>query len=269
MQGFSLQLKYRRLSYGRSPQRGSRLHVTMQYVTHGGTQQTGSKGPDAWTDIDTVLLDMDGTLLDLRFDNYFWLEVIPERFAQRHSLSLADANQALAPRFAAKQGTLDWYCTDFWSRELELDVAALKHECRAQVRFLPGAEAFLRALQASVLRPILVTNAHHDALRIKAQQTGLLQYFGTAVSSHRYGVPKEHPEFWLKLQVDIDFDPARTLFIDDSLAVLRAARQHGIHHVIAIAHPDTTLARREIAEFPSVGAIVELLEYAVLPKRTL
>jgi putative hydrolase of the HAD superfamily len=227
--------------------------------------ESGITGPSAWNQIDTVLLDMDGTLLDLRFDNYFWLELIPQRFAQRHAISLAEANRLLAPRFAAKQGSLDWYCTDFWSRELALDVAALKHEVREQVSFLPGAEAFLRALKQSALRAILVTNAHHDALRIKARQTGLLQYFDAAVSSHQYGVPKEHAEFWLKLQADLDFDPARTLFIDDSAAVLIAARQHGIGHIVAIAHPDTTQSRREIAEFTSVLAIAELLQHATLP----
>jgi 5'-nucleotidase len=234
----------------------------MQYVTHDSTEVTG---PDAWNEIDTVLLDMDGTLLDLRFDNFFWLEVVPERFAARHSLSIEDAQVVLAPRFAAKQGTLDWYCTDFWSRELDLNIAELKHELRSTVRFLPGAEQFLRALKASKLRSILVTNAHHDALRIKAQQTGLLNYLDAAVSSHQYGVPKEHPELWLKIQADLDFDPDRTLFVDDSVAVLRAARQHGIRHIIAIAHPDSTLARREIAEFASVNAIVELLNLSMLP----
>jgi putative hydrolase of the HAD superfamily len=235
----------------------------MHYVTH---DRSSPSGPESWTDVDTVLLDMDGTLLDLRFDNYFWLEVIPERFAQRHALSVAEASAVLGPRFAAKQGTLDWYCTDFWSRELELDIAALKHEVRGQVRFLPGAEGFLRALHASSLRAVLVTNAHHDALRIKAQVTGLLQYLDLAVSSHQYGVPKEHPEFWLKLQADLDLDPARTLFVDDSLPVLRAARHHGIGHIVAIAHPDSTLARREIAEFACVAAISELLEYSAPPK---
>jgi 5'-nucleotidase len=241
----------------------------MQYVTHDRRSgPTGTKGPDAWTEIDTVLLDMDGTLLDLRFDNYFWLEVLPERFAQRHALPLAEAIAMLGPRFAAKQGTLDWYCTDFWSRELGLDIAALKHELRAHVRYLPGAQAFLEALKASPLRAVLVTNAHRDALRIKAQQTGLLDYLDAAVSSHQYGVPKEHPEFWRKLQADLDFDPSRTLFVDDSPAVLRAARGHGISHIIAIAHPDTTLSHRESDEFTSVPAIAELLEYPALPKVT-
>ena len=81
-----------------------------------------------WEAIDTVLLDMDGTLLDLRFDNYFWLHLVPERYAAKHDLTLEEARAVLAPMFAGKQGTLDWYCTDFWSRALSLDIAGMKHD---------------------------------------------------------------------------------------------------------------------------------------------
>jgi len=220
----------------------------------------------AWSEVDTVLLDMDGTLLDLRFDNHFWLEALPERFARHHGVTLEEARATLVPLFAAKEGSLEWYCTDFWSRELEIDIAALKHELRASVRFLPGAEEFLKGIRSTSLRAVLVTNAHHDALRIKAAQTGLLNYLPEAVSSHQYGVPKEHPEFWVKVQADLGFDPHRTLFVDDSLAVLRAAQRHGIRYIVAIAHPDTTLATRAIAEFASVPRVVDLLQLETLPR---
>jgi len=219
-----------------------------------------------WPGVDTVLLDMDGTLLDLRFDNYFWLEVVPERYARRRGISIERANELLAPLFTAKQGTLDWYCTDYWSRELELDIAGLKHELREHVRYLPGAERFLATLQASGLRAVLVTNAHQDALRVKAARTGILERLSAAVSSHVYGVPKEHPEFWRKLEAELQFDRERTLFVDDSLAVLRAARRHGIAHIVAIAHPDTGQERRVIEEFPSVHGVVELLDMKTLPR---
>lgn len=224
------------------------------------------RGIASWSEIDTVLLDMDGTLLDLRFDNYFWLEMVPDRYARRHGLTIEAARAVLRPRFAAKQGTLDWYCTDFWSRELELDIALLKAEIREIVRYLPGAENFLRELQASGLRRVLVTNAHRDALRIKNEQTQLLRYFDAAVSSHEYGFPKEHPAFWERLRAELGFDPHRTLFIDDSLAVLRAAQQSGVRHIVAIAHPDSTLTRRDMTGFASVAAIAELLTRSGLPR---
>ncbi len=213
-----------------------------------------------WNEIDTVLLDMDGTLLDLRFDNYFWLEVLPEHYARRHELSLEAARGSLAPRFIAKQGTLDWYCIDFWSRELSLNVAELKRETREHVRFLPGAERFLQALHARGVDPVLVTNAHRGVLEIKAGQTGLARYFRRIVSSHDFGVPKEHPQFWSQLQAQLAFDPASCLFVDDSIAVLKAARAHGIGQIVAITRPDSTQHARRVEGFPAVERVEELLD---------
>lgn len=212
-----------------------------------------------WRDIDTVLLDMDGTLLDLRFDNYFWSELVPSRYAEARAMPLAAARDVLVPMFAAWQGTLNWYCTDFWSRELELDIARLKHEIREQVRFLEGAERFLDTVRAWGKRLVLVTNAHRDSLEVKCGRTDLTGYFERLVSSHDYGSPKEHSDFWIALHGEVGFDPRRTLFVDDSLAVLRAARAQGIAHLITITQPDSTLRPRVVEEFPAVRRVLDLL----------
>ena len=55
------------------------------------------------------------------------------------------------------------------------------------------------------------------------------------------------------------FDPARTLFVDDSLPVLRSAHAYGIRHLLAILEPDTRQARRRVDEFPAVRGFGELL----------
>lgn len=213
-----------------------------------------------WSVLDTVLLDMDGTLLDLCFDNFFWRELVPLRYAARAGVSLAAARAALAPKFASKHGTLDWYCTDYWSRELGIDIASLKFEVRERVRFLPGAEAFLQELKTCGLRVVLVTNAHHDSLRVKAEHTGLGAYFERLVCSHAYGVPKEHPDFWGRLQADIRFDAERSLFIDDTPTVLAAARAFGIRQLLAVSHPDSSEGPRTITEFPAIASVALLTE---------
>lgn len=52
-----------------------------------------------WKTIDTVLLDMDGTLLDLHFDNHFWLSLVPQEFKQatgsEHGRSAAVSRKCL------------------------------------------------------------------------------------------------------------------------------------------------------------------------------
>ncbi len=124
---------------------------------------------------------MDGTLLDLRFDNYFWLDLVPERYAAKHGLTLDEAREVLRPMFADRQGTLDWYCTDFWTRALSLDIAGMKHEVREHVRFLPGAEDFLRALREKSVRIALVTNAHRDSLESEGDADRLAELFRRGV----------------------------------------------------------------------------------------
>lgn len=212
-----------------------------------------------WSDVDTVLLDMDGTLLDLSFDNFFWLEWVPRKYGEARGLTLAAAQTELAPQFAAMRGRLEWYCTDYWSRELSLDIAALKREVSDRIDWLPGAREFLSALRRLSKRLVLVTNAHHDSLRIKDAKTGLAAYFDALVSSHQFGYAKEHAGFWPALRAAHPFDPLRTLFIDDSLPVLRAAREHGVAHVVAVTHPDSQLAGRPpCGEFASVARVAQL-----------
>ena len=212
-----------------------------------------------WSDIDTVLLDMDGTLLDLRFDNYFWLELLPRVYARANRLSLEAAQADLAPKFAAHRGRLTWYCTDFWSRQLGLNIAALKRRAQSHIAWRPGAKQFLEKMRAMNKRLVLATNAHRDSLQIKDAQTGLARYFDVLVSSHSYGYPKEHPDFWRRLQSEHGFDPARCLFVDDSLPVLHAARAHGVARLFAVSQPDSQQAPRHCDEFPAIADLMELL----------
>jgi putative hydrolase of the HAD superfamily len=214
--------------------------------------------PD-WSAIDTVLLDMDGTLLDLKFDNRFWQEAVPARFAAVRGLPLERAKAQLAPMFAARKGTLDWYCLDYWSRALALDIAGIKREARAGVCWIPGAEAFIERVRGAGKRIALVTNAHPDTLAVKDLQLDLTRRFDAVYSSHPFGAPKEAQAFWPRLAEVEKFDRRRTLLADDSLPVLGAAQAYGIGWVYAIKHPDSTRAPSQIEGFSAVQAVHELM----------
>jgi putative hydrolase of the HAD superfamily len=212
-----------------------------------------------WDAIDNVLVDMDGTLLDLSFDNVFWREIVPSRYALLRGLSLPAALQELMPRFEAKVGTLEWYCLAHWTRDLGMDLKTLKREHREQIRFLPGAQDFLARVRARGKRLCIVTNAHRDTFAVKAEHTGIDRLVDGVVCSHDFAAPKESALFWHALQQREPFDSARTLLIEDSVAVLAAARAYGLKHTIAIRRPDSRLPPRAIADFVGVDGVLELV----------
>lgn len=212
-----------------------------------------------WDHVQSVFLDMDGTLLDLHFDNHFWLEHVPRRYAEKHGLSHQAAQDALAPGYRKVAGTMDWYCVDYWTRELGLDIALLKEEVEHLIAVHPHVTDFLAAVRASGRRSVLVTNAHHKSLALKMKKTRLEGYFDAVICAHDIGVPKEDAGFWDKLQRVERFDPARTLLVDDSLPVLRSARAYGIAHLLAVFQPDTRQPEKDVGEFRAIRNFSEIL----------
>jgi putative hydrolase of the HAD superfamily len=211
-----------------------------------------------WDHIDTVLLDLDGTLLDLAFDNDFWLEYIPAAYAASRAISLQQAREDLTPRFRACEGTMNWYCIEYWTRELGLDVHALKRTQANKVRWLPGAQDFLRKLRCSGRRLVLLTNSHPQVLQIKDEQTGVTRYLDAAISSHACGYPKEDAQFWKAVREIEPFDPQRSLFVDDSPPVLRAARAAGIRWICGVRCADSARPPREHEGFTAVDSVSDL-----------
>jgi putative hydrolase of the HAD superfamily len=214
-------------------------------------------GPD-WAAIDSVLLDLDGTLLDQAYDNHIWGELVPRRFAQANGLDIEAAQAEIARRYSVHHGTITGYCIDFWSRELGVDITALHREQRSQVDWLPGAREFLRRMHAGGKRLVLLTNSHPSALAVKQEQTGVLDYLDASATSHEFGFPKEDARFWPAARARFGFDPERSLFADDNPRVLAAARAAGIRWVIGIRHWCSRSARREHPEHPSVDGVADL-----------
>lgn len=211
-----------------------------------------------WSQIDTVLLDMDGTLLDLHFDNHFWQVYVPQKFAEAHGLPHAEAHAECFRRYNAKAGTLDWYCVDYWTQQLELDIVQLKQELAHLIAVHPDVTEFLAALRQAGKRIVLVTNAHRKSLNLKMDRTGLALHFDAMHVSHEYGIAKEDPAFWAALQSREPFDRERTLLVDDSLPVLRSAREFGLVHLLAILQPDTRQPDKDVADFTAIRRFGEI-----------
>lgn len=211
-----------------------------------------------WASIETVFLDMDGTLLDLHFDNYFWLEHVPRRYAAKEGIPLRTARRDLLERYARVEGTMEWYCLDYWTRELGLDIPVLKEEVDHLVALHPFVVEFLNRVRAMQKRVLLVTNAHGRSIELKMRKTRLGEHLDGVISSHCLGLPKEEREFWKRLRETEPFDPERTLLIDDSVPVLEAARDYGVRYLLAVRKPDSRRPEKPPGEFPSISTFRDI-----------
>ena len=212
------------------------------------------------SDCDTLMLDMDGTLLDLAYDNYMWMEHIPAEYARVNEMEEDEARTMLATRFKKLEGQLQWYCLDHWSDVLELDVKELHRRENERIGYLPGAQEFLESALNHDVRLLLATNSHVDTLEIKAEVTDITQYFHAIYTSHEVGHAKEDQSYWHAVQEAEGFDAGRTLFIDDNPAVLASAAAYGIANLLHISRPDTRHPPREDHGFPMIEGVASLID---------
>jgi putative hydrolase of the HAD superfamily len=212
-------------------------------------------------EIDNVLLDLDGTLLDRHFDDFFWQNLVPEKYAKRHGIPVDDAKEHLFNTYRKYEGTLKWTDLDYWSRELSLDIPALKGHLRHLINVHPYAEKFLIEMRRQDKKIHLFTNAHYKSVDLKFEKTGIGKYFDSVVTSNGIGSPKENQEFWHRAQSLTGFDKERAIFVDDTEEVLRAARIYGIRHVVLKGRASSREEVRNSKEFPSITDFDDLMPH--------
>jgi len=210
-------------------------------------------------DIKYVLLDMDGTLLDKYFDDYFWQHLLPEKYGEKKGITFGRAKEELFAKYQIHEGTLNWTDIDFWSQEVDIDIPALKEQIRHLIEIHPHVEDFLKMLRRHRKKIFLVTNAHYKVLDIKLKKTELGSYFHATLTSDEIGYPKEMLEFWKKAEKQLGFEKEKTLFIDDTVAVLRTAARYGIKYILHKTYASSRAEKCLAEGFPVIDDFRELM----------
>ncbi len=213
-----------------------------------------------WTAIETVLLDMDGTLLDRAFDDHFYLVALPERYAAARGMSVDVARERLVALYSAVEGQLHWTDLDYWTRKLELDVPAIKDSLRYRIAPHPDSLDFLGFLRQRKIPVHLVTNAHPKTLAIKMEKTGLDAHLDRMITAFDVGCLKSKVDYWVKSEAILGFDPATTLFVDDDETALASADAHGIRHLVHRSMSSSVLPPQASAKYRSIETFHVLMK---------
>lgn len=211
-----------------------------------------------WSEIETVLLDMDGTLLDLHFDDFFWQKQLPQKWGELNGWNSDEAMSRLVPIFQENRGTLPWYCLDYWSDRLGMDVFTIKNGIEHLIQLRPHVSEFLHYLNNQNKKVVLVTNSHEKFISLKMEATGIAGHFDNMFNSHAFGFPKEDTSFWKVLAEKMSFNKTTTILIDDNLSVLRSAREYGIRHLFGIEKPSSKSPVMDTEEFRGIASFRDL-----------
>jgi putative hydrolase of the HAD superfamily len=201
---------------------------------------------------------MDGTLLDLHFDYYFWTQHLPKKYNQIQNGDIEQTTLYIANRLAEKQGELEWYCTNYWSKQFGLNIIQAQAEVKHLIQERPQVIEFLERLGKNQKNRVLITNSDRPSIKLKFANSAIEPLLDQVISSHDYRAAKEDQQFWQQLQNNLDFDPATTLFIDDSESVLDSAHQFGIKHLLSIKQPISTQLREDISQYPMIDDFMSL-----------
>lgn len=208
-----------------------------------------------------IMFDMDGTLLDLAFDDFIWNECLPERHAKIHQLPLSESKEKLYQFYQLHRHTLVWYSSTYWTKTVGVDVLKLQQEFQSKIQARSGCIELLQQLKEQGYMCWLVTNADRASLRLKLDNIAIEHFFDVIISSEQVGYAKEDINFWQELQKLHPFNLDETIFIDDTAPVLKTAEKFGIQHLFTISQPSSLkdIKQHQDLEFKALDRLTELL----------
>lgn len=211
-------------------------------------------------ELDAVLWDMDGTLVDTE---PYWIESEFElvekhggKWSTEHALNLVGNDLIESGRYIREHGGIDLEPADIVEELLDRVVARVER----RVPWRPGAVELLADLRANGVRCALVTMSYRRFVApiLASLPEGTFEVIVTGDVVTR---GKPHPEPYQTAAAILGVDPARALAIEDSNTGARSAESAGCTVLVVPNHVPVLPGPRRIF-LPSLDG----LTYSALPE---
>ena len=164
-------------------------------------------------------LDMDGTIVSRKYVDYFWLELVPRLYAERHCLDLEEAKRVVFNSYdEVGQGDIRWYLPRYWFQRFGL-MDKLDYALREAGRLI---EVYEDALKFFELAPdhvalVLSTSAAREFINLVFSRVPFLEkrFLRVFSSSSDFSLPGKPPEFFIAIQRELKAGPREILHVGD------------------------------------------------------
>ncbi|MCK5043097.1 MAG: HAD family hydrolase, partial [Candidatus Aenigmarchaeota archaeon] len=165
-----------------------------------------------------ISFDLDGTLVNEKFDKIIWHEEIPKLFAEKNNIDIETATNMVYAEYyrGAFIDKVDrWTDISYWFDRLGLDGwNTLMVNMKKHILVYDDTLKMFEQLSARKYKLIIISNAEEKFLDMKLEAEGLKKHFSSVFSAQStFGVRKKNKEIFMKVLERLGIKPENMIHV--------------------------------------------------------
>lgn len=198
--------------------------------------------------IKVVSLDLQGTLSDSKFSNYFWINLLPQKYSEKYGYTLETSKKILKEEFKiiGKYNIL-YYDDKYWSKRLGFNTLNELDKFEIRPRINSKLDDFIQAIK---LPKIIISTTTNDFIKYELKEK-ITDFYKVYSCVDYFDVGGKTRSVFLKVCKELSILPEEMLHIGDSRIMdYENARKAGVNAILFDGNVDRL--REEIKNYLEV-----------------